>query len=129
MKMTRACRNCGSNAVDEVSAELSFERGRAAVYTLGNMSVCLNCGFGEYLVPEEPLACLRQGQTAPLKYSALSGRRVKTLFIARRSEKTPPEAFDKDREFEDLLRGVFLALKDVDFDSRIQVHVKRKAIQ
>jgi len=133
MKMTRACRNCGSTAVDEVSAELSFERGRATVpvYTLGKMSVCLTCGFGEYLVPKEPLAHLRQGEAAPVKSSAPSRTRSKTLSIASWL-KTTPEVSDKDREFEDLLRGVFLRLNRksaTNFNSRIQVSGKRKAIQ
>ena len=64
--MTRDCRNCGSNAINKVSTELSFARGIAAVpiYALGTMSVCLECGLAEYVVPEESLAQLRQGAGA-----------------------------------------------------------------
>jgi len=71
--MTKRCLNCGSAALDDVNAELSFARGKVVpVYTLGKMAVCLACGFAEYLVSEEPLALLRQGVSARLEESRLA---------------------------------------------------------
>jgi hypothetical protein len=72
VRMAKRCLKCGSIAVDTVNAEVSFARGLAApVYTLGKMAVCLDCGSAEYLVPEEPLAQLRQG--APSQLQQLRG--------------------------------------------------------
>lgn len=58
----KRCHKCGLVAVKEVSTELSFVPGIAyePVYTLGKMSICLECGFAECQVSKEPLAQLRQ---------------------------------------------------------------------
>jgi hypothetical protein len=60
--MTNICLNCGSIDTEEVYAELSIARGQAMppVHSFGKVLVCLECGFGEYLVPAGPLAHLRQ---------------------------------------------------------------------
>jgi len=56
------CLKCGSTEVDRINAEVSFARGLTdPVYTLGKMTVCLECGFTEYVVTEEARAQLRQG--------------------------------------------------------------------
>jgi len=74
--MTRRCHKCGSTAVNEVGTELSFARGIAdvPVYTLGKMSICLECGFAEYQVSKESLAQLRQGIPAHVRESGSDGR-------------------------------------------------------
>jgi len=47
---------------------MAFARGTAVpVYALGRMAVCLECGFAEYLVSEEPLTLLRQGAWPQLR--------------------------------------------------------------
>jgi len=66
--MSKTCLKCGSVEVDALNAEVSFARGTAVpVYALGRMAVCLECGFAEYLVSEEPLTLLRQGASPQLR--------------------------------------------------------------
>jgi len=56
------CLKCESTELDRLNVELSFARGLVTpVYSVGKMTVCMTCGFAEYLVPPEPLAQLRQG--------------------------------------------------------------------
>jgi len=71
----KRCHKCGLVAVKELSTELSFVPGITyePVYTLGKMSICLECGFAEYQVSKEPLAHLRQGATTQLGESGSDG--------------------------------------------------------
>jgi len=56
------CLKCGSTELDRLNVELSFARGLLTpVYSVGQITVCLACGFAEYPVPQESLAQLRQG--------------------------------------------------------------------
>jgi len=66
--MTDKCLKCGSIDTEEIEAELSVVRGRVMlpVHSVGKIVVCLECGFGSYLVPEVPLAQLRQYALAQL---------------------------------------------------------------
>jgi hypothetical protein len=60
--MTAKCLRCGSIDTEEIDAELSIvcERAMLSVYWFGKSVVCLQCGSAAYLVPEAPLAQLRQ---------------------------------------------------------------------
>ena len=65
--MTKTCLYCGSTDTEEVDAELSIARwAMLPVHSRGKVLVCLECGFGQYLVPEAPLAQLRQYALAQL---------------------------------------------------------------
>ena len=60
--MIKRCPNCRSTKVQEINVEMAFARGKATpLYTLGKPVVCLECGFAECFIPEEPLAKLREG--------------------------------------------------------------------
>jgi len=61
----RVCLKCLSTDVERINAEVSFTRGVATpVYTLGKMTVCLRCGFAEYLISAQFLAELRRDAPA-----------------------------------------------------------------
>jgi hypothetical protein len=69
--MAKRCRECGSTRLEEVNTELSFAPKKAEqVYSLGKMTACLECGFAEYRLSEEPLAQLRQCGPAELRGSS-----------------------------------------------------------
>ena len=66
-----ACRSCGSEAQAPFNAEfaISFPRFPTAltsrpVYMVGQMIVCLNCGFAEVAIPQTDLVLL-QSENGP----------------------------------------------------------------
>jgi len=68
--MIKTCPECRSTEVEEVNVELSFApRTAEPVYMLGKMPVCLECGFAEYRVSEEPLAQLKRAMLFQLRGS------------------------------------------------------------
>jgi hypothetical protein len=64
----RACRSCQSETQAPFNAEIavSFAKFPAAltsppVYMVGQMMVCLNCGFAEVVIPPAELGSLQRG--------------------------------------------------------------------
>jgi len=62
--MTTTCLQCKSTKVEEFNAKISLEK----IHASGKVTVCLECGCVEYLIPETALTQLR------LRYG-LSGER------------------------------------------------------
>ena len=59
--MSERCPKCGSTNVEEINVEMAFARGKAEpIYVPSRHMVCLECGFGEYSLPQETLAKLRE---------------------------------------------------------------------
>jgi hypothetical protein len=47
--------------MEELNVEIAFARGKAEpIYVPSRHMVCLECGFGEYSLPQETLAKLRE---------------------------------------------------------------------
>ena len=70
--MIGKCPKCGSANLGSVNVEMAFARGTAEpVYALGRPTVCLNCGYFEYQISEEPLAKLRRGGVTRLQKCGL----------------------------------------------------------
>ena len=63
--MTKKCHQCGSADLKAIEVKLAVGRDKATqIYTSGNASLCLQCGFAEYLNPQAVLAQLQQRSTA-----------------------------------------------------------------
>jgi Zn ribbon nucleic-acid-binding protein len=61
MKAKAVCPQCGSIKVKEINVEMSFAHLKAEpVYALGKPLVCLECGFAECSLQQEPLTKLRE---------------------------------------------------------------------
>jgi hypothetical protein len=63
-RLTVKCGMCGSNNVKAFSTEIVFGRGLAPPVHMGErpiVSICLECGYSEFSVPEDPLTQLRNG--------------------------------------------------------------------
>jgi predicted nucleic-acid-binding Zn-ribbon protein len=59
--MINRCSECGSTNMEELNVEIAFARGKAEpIYVPSRHMVCLECGFGEYSLPQETLAKLRE---------------------------------------------------------------------
>jgi hypothetical protein len=59
--MSERCYRCGSVNLRAINAEISFALGTAdPVYALGRPVVCLDCGFAECSLSEEPLQKLKE---------------------------------------------------------------------
>ena len=59
--MINRCSECGSVKVEEINVEMVFARGKAEpVYVPSRHTVCLECGFAEYFLPQDSLAKLRE---------------------------------------------------------------------
>jgi hypothetical protein len=61
--MNKNCSECGSTKVAKVQAEVKIARDDGApVYTCGQVSLCQECGFAQYVLPQDALARLREAR-------------------------------------------------------------------
>jgi hypothetical protein len=60
--MPKTCPQCGSKELTEVAAELTIRRQEGTpLYMSGKVTICSDCGFAQYLIPERALGQLREG--------------------------------------------------------------------
>jgi hypothetical protein len=64
------CKSCGSDKLSKFTGELALhflglkDLQKPIVWIFPEVSVCLNCGTGEFVVPERELRELAKGQSA-----------------------------------------------------------------
>ena len=64
------CKSCGSENVAKFTAEVAIHfRGlknldKPHVFVFPEVTVCFDCGFAEFLVPERELVLLQEGRAA-----------------------------------------------------------------
>jgi hypothetical protein len=63
------CTKCGSDQVQEFSAEMAFGGGMKSppIYFLSKAVCCLNCGLAQFSIPEDSLNELRESAAAQPK--------------------------------------------------------------